>query len=190
MWIWANRSIFWGNLSSVAFYPPENVKVVNHSSGNNGCGIIMWILEMYGKHYLFPGHDNDYDRRIANTIGIGDKHRSPEILIRLVHQAQVLPHLQDWAKKKSTSTSWITTTAPWRLTCWWSTSTSWATTTTSTDQIMVSCAQCTRCNLTVPMSFVLTRGTGTREHALCNCSAWVWRAWNSWKSTKLISCFA
>ena len=53
---------------------------------------------MYG-HYLLPGHGNDYDRRIANTIRIGDKHRSPEILIRLVHQAQVLPHLQDWAKK-------------------------------------------------------------------------------------------
>ena len=144
----------------------------------------MWVSQMYG-HYLLPGHGNDYDRRIANTIRIGDKHRSPEILIRLVHQAQVLPHLHDWAKKNTS-----TTTTPWRSPCWWSTSTSWTTTTTSTDQIMVSYAQCTRCNATVPVSFVLTLGTGTCEPALCNCSAWVWRAWNSWNSTKLLSCFA
>ena len=26
--------------------------------------------------------------------------------------------------------------------------------------------------------------------ALCNCSAWVWRAWNSWNCNKLLSCFA
>ena len=42
---------------------------------------------------------------------------------------------------------------------------------TSTDQIMVSCAQCSRCNATVPVSFVLTLETGTYDshplHTMC-----------------------
>ena len=42
---------------------------------------------------------------------------------------------------------------------------------TSTDQIMVSCAQCTYCNATVPVSFVLTLETGPYDslplHTMC-----------------------